>query len=458
MIDAKLPPQNIELEKAILGALLIEADAIYKAINLIHEDCFYVEANKHVWNAIIALYRASQPIDTLTVDQQLRKSATHEIVGGYGYIVTLTNSIGSAANIENHCFSVKECYLRRKLISITTRTNAQMFDDTVDFFEGMDKMLTEVESINREINRIQQVNFSDAVYDRLAQLKEAGQSKTYRTGVTTQLEALDRQTMGFQPTDLIIIAARPAMGKTALIVDFMRHQGLNGISAGFFSLEMSMQQIIDRMFSSGTEIDLKQIKRGGMSGQDWQRMDNTTIQMAEYPIYICDKGGLSINDVVSIAKGWKIKHDIKILYIDYLQLISGTFKKQGNREQEISEVSRRLKQLANSFFANAVCVSLISSTIILSSLISSSCLRVGVASLKGGLRVACFFIKAPFLPASESLDFEAVIVSHCSFKNSMQIPFPVSSFITPSSISLSISFSPNFLTSCSLVISHERCQ
>lgn len=358
----KIPPQNREMEEAIIGAVMLDNEAIGKATLIVNEDCFYVDANRIIWGAITLLYHSNEPIDLLTVVQQLKKIGKLEEVGGAHRIVQITNTIGSAANIESHCYTVKEAYLKRRLIQISTQAAKDMYEDTTDFFTGFDKMLTEIELINRELNRINQVSFADIVLERISELKEASDSKTYKTGITTQIDLLDAQTMGFQSSDLIIIAGRPAMGKTAIVIDFMRHQASKGIPVGFFSLEMGSKQIVDRMFSADSEVGLKQIRRGGMSGQDWVKVDNATNRLVEYPIWICDKGGLSINDIVGTAKQWKLKHDIQILYLDYLQLCSGTFKKNGNREQEISEISRRLKQLAKELNIPVIALSQLSRT------------------------------------------------------------------------------------------------
>jgi len=344
----KLPPQARELEEAIISAIILEGESIWKANAIISPDCFYVNANQLVYSAMVELYQKNEPIDLLTVSEHLKSKGKLDEVGGAYYIVQISNNsgIGSAANIEAYCYVVKELYLKRKLISIGAEITKAMYDNSTDFFEEFSKFVTQIDSINSEINRLNTATFHDMVANRVHELKEAGDSKTYKTGVTTQLDSLDRHTMGFQNTDLIIIAARPAMGKTALIIDFMKDQASRNIPVGFLSLEMSSAQIIDRMLSNESKINLKQVRKGGMTHQEWQRVDNATLRMMDMPIYLCDKGGLSISEIIGIAKQWKLKHGIEILYIDYLQLVSGTGKKNGSREQEVSEISRRLKQLA----------------------------------------------------------------------------------------------------------------
>ncbi len=359
-MEGKVPPHNKDMEVAVLGAILLESDAFQKAAAILHAECFYFDKHAIVWNAMSDLDREGSPIDSLTVVQKIMKAGKLELVGGVLFVAQLTNTIASAGHIEPHAFVIKECYLKRKLIHISSIAMNKMYDETEDFFDGFNAMLTEAESINREINKMQEVTFADSVYDTITELKKASEDKTYKTGITTQLDDFDRQTMGFQSSDLIIVAARPAMGKTALIVDFMRHQASMGIPVGMFSLEMETKQLIQRMFASETGIPLKQIRRAGLTAIDWSIMDSATNKVHDYPLYICDKGSLSITDIVSIAKGWKLKHGIKILYIDYVQLISGTAKKNGNREQEVSDISRRLKLLAKDLKIPVVALSQLS--------------------------------------------------------------------------------------------------
>jgi replicative DNA helicase len=344
----KLPPQSRELEEAILAAILLEGESIWKANAIITPECFYVDANAKIYGAMVKAYHSNEPIDLLTVTEILKANGELESIGGHYYIVNTSNKagIGSAANLEYYCYGLKELYLKRKLITLSGNIMSLMYEDTTDFFDAFSKYVTEIDGINSEINRLGTLTWQDIVVNRTHELKEAGASKTYKTGVTTQLEALDRHTNGFQRTDLIIVAARPAMGKTALIIDFMKNQASREIPVGFLSLEMSSEQIVDRMLANESGIELEKVRKGGMTGHEWQVVDSSTAKLMNMPIYVCDKGGLGINDIVGIAKQWKLKHDIEILYIDYLQLISGTAKKNGNREGEISEISRRLKQLA----------------------------------------------------------------------------------------------------------------
>lgn len=340
----KVPPQAKEIEEAVIGAVLLDSSAISKVVEILHPSCFYFKKNERIWEAILKLYRSNEPIDMLTVSNEL-KSGDNELNEVVMYLVNLTNSVSGASNIESHAHILKERYLRRKLIEIQIASVSVLYEDSVDVFEELNKLMGEIDKINAEISRLSNITFYDAVANRVTELKEASKHN-YRTGVESGLNDVDRVTLGFQPSDLIILAGRPAMGKTAFAVDIARNQAKNGTAVGIFSLEMSVNQLIDRILASETEIDLSVIRKGGLTGQQWERLDDKTLSVMEYPMYVCDKGGLGINDIISIAKGWKLKHNIQILYIDYIQLISGTGNKAQNREQEVSEISRKLKGLA----------------------------------------------------------------------------------------------------------------
>lgn len=351
----KLPPQSLELEQVVLGAILLENNAINEVINILHDKCFYSSLNAEIWRVMTRLYNSGNPIDTLTVLEGFKRDKQDVAL----YLTELVSKVGSSAHIEAHALVVKEKYLKRTLIEIQQRSLKKLYEDD-DFFEIYDGEMTELTELIADINRIKQEPFSDIVFERVKELKQAANDKSYRTGVPSYLEPLDRQTMGFQRGDLVIIAGRPSMGKTALAIDFARNELIRGVPVGFFSLEMSSAQIVDRMIAGQTGIDLRQIRRGGMQSNEWQRLDEATSQMIEFPIQICDKGGLTINEIVSISKNWKIKSDIQIIYIDYLQLISFTEKKNINREQEVSNISRRLKQLAKDINVPVIALSQLS--------------------------------------------------------------------------------------------------
>jgi len=355
-------PHDNDLEMSVLGAILLEADAINSVIGIITNDrIFYNERNRKVWNAITSLFHEDRPIDSVTVFEKLKsihKKYAKELAV---YLTDLIKVIGSAANIETHALFLKEIYVRRVLIEIGMRSQKNGFDTSLDAFDIYDSVLTELDSLNGEINRTSHREFHEIVTDKILKIKEAGQSHNYTTGVKSYLTDLDRVTLGFQQTDLIIIAARPSMGKTAMAIDIARKQAKNNSeSVAIFSLEMSSSQLTDRILSAETKIPLETIRKGGLKKEEWSVLDFATQTIKGYQIHICDKGGLTINEICSIAKNWKLKYGIKIIFIDYLQLITNTGNKNGSREQEISGISRRLKQLAKELNVPVIALSQLS--------------------------------------------------------------------------------------------------
>lgn len=358
---SKLPPNDLDLEKSVLGAIMIESDAIHSVINIITSDkFFYNDRNKKVWTAIKSLYHKDAPIDIVTVFETMKALHPKYAQELAVYISSLTNEIGSAANIETHALFLKEIYVRRRFIELTTEYEIKGYKTDNDIFDTYDSLLTDLNGMNEEINRSQHKPFSEIIREKIIHLKEAATNHTYLTGASTGLSELDRVTLGLQSTDLIIVAGRPSMGKTAFAIDVARKQAARGISVGIFSLEMSASQLTDRIISAETNVPLSNVRKGGLKFTEWQTFDNAMKHVEQFPIQICDKGGLSINEICSIAKNWKLKYSIEAVYVDYIQLISGTATKNSSREQEISGITRRLKQLAKELHVPVVALSQLS--------------------------------------------------------------------------------------------------
>lgn len=353
MIDeGRVPPNAVNFERMIIGAVLLEPEALFKAANIIHVDCFYMDSHKWIWQAVLSLYSKEQAIDMETVCNELKEVGKLGKIGetdsmGVYYIAKLTNTVGSSANIETHCHIVKERYIARQLISACSNALKSLYDVTEDVFDTKDKLQNDILKLDGEINKSREVKFSDAVVEAAAELKEAAKDKTYKTGQTVGLDSLDRHTMGWQDSDLIILAGRPSMGKTAFAVWCAKQQAKQGVPTGFMSLEMSTKQLIHRIFADESNIELSTIRKAGMRFDEWQRFDQRLPSIIDFPLHIDDRGGLRITEVCSTITTWAIKHKVKTVYIDYLQLIAGSGeKKQANREQDVSEVTRKLKALA----------------------------------------------------------------------------------------------------------------
>jgi len=358
MIEGKLMPQARDLEEAVLGAVMIESEVITTLLDTITtEKIFYIPTHQLIWKAISTLYVQSKPIDIITVTDMVKfQNGTADAY----YITSLSNKIGSAANAEYHATILKQFYLRRKMIEISIENAQKSYSDTEDVFLIYDLLLSQLNALNTELSRFSEKGFSNVVLNTVEKMKEASKNHSYITGISTHLNSLDRVTMGWQNQDLIIIAGRPSMGKTAFAIDIARKQAKNGGSIGVFSLEMSENQLTERILSAETLIPLGQIRSGGLKKDEWNKLDDYVAEIQNYKLHICDKGGLSINDICSISKNWKLKHNIEAIYIDYLQLITNNGGKNGNREQEISGISRRLKQLAKELNVPVICLSQLS--------------------------------------------------------------------------------------------------
>lgn len=361
----KLPPQALELEEAVLGALMLEKDALTSVIDILKPKSFYKDAHQRIFSAILALFDKSEPIDILTVTQQLREQGELEIVGGPFYVMNLTTRINSAANIEFHARIITENAIKRDLISISSDILTRAYEDTTDVFELLDsteKSLFEVSEGN--IRK----NFDDMrslMHQAIKSLEEKKNQADGLTGVPSGFTALDRVTSGWQPSDLIILAARPAMGKTAFVVSAMRNAAVEfNKPVAIFSLEMSSLQLVNRLISAEAELEGEKLKKGNLAEYEWAQLNHKISKLSEAPIYIDDTPGLSIRELRTKCRRLKAQHDIQMIIIDYLQLMSGNDGGgkggPGNREQEIAAISRALKMLAKELYVPVIALSQLS--------------------------------------------------------------------------------------------------
>ncbi len=345
----KLPPQATELEQAVLGALLIDKNAVAEVIDLLHEKCFYVEANQKIFKSIVSLFHDTKPVDILTVTQKLRSNGELEIVGGAVYITQLTNRVASAANIEFHARVVLQKYIQRELIRISTETIRDAFEETTDVLELLDRSEKNLFSITESNIRRKYEDMHTLVTKAIDDVQIAGTLTDGVTGVPSGFTELDRHTMGWQKSDLIIIAARPGMGKTAFTLSLAKNAALDrNHPVAFFSLEMSALQLVNRLISSETEISSAKLRKGDLSKDEWERLNLKVTKLTKAPIYIDDTPALSILELRAKCRRLVAEKEIKLIVIDYLQLMSGTSdgNRGGNREQEISYISRSLKSIA----------------------------------------------------------------------------------------------------------------
>ena len=343
----KVPPQAVDLEEAVLGALMLEKDALTEVIDILQPGSFYKDAHNRIYASIQRLFQRSEPIDLLTVKNDLQKEGELEMVGGAYYLAQLTNKISSAANIEYHSRIISQKYIQRELIRISSETIRDAYDETTDVFTLLDnaeKNLFQVAEGNIRKNYDDMASLIKQAKDKI---KEAASKGEGINGVPSGFTRLDTLTAGWQPGDLLILAARPGMGKTAFVLSVARNITVDfGLAAAVFSLEMSSLQLVTRLMVSESELSSDSIKKGTLKDHEWEQLNKKISKLSEAPLFIDDTPALSIFELRAKARRLKAQHDIQIIIIDYLQLMTAGGEGGGNREQEISFISRSLKSIA----------------------------------------------------------------------------------------------------------------
>lgn len=361
----KLPPQATDLEEAVLGALMLEKDALTNVIDILRPESFYKEAHKEIYQAIYELFQASEPIDILTVTSQLRKSGKIELVGGPYYITQLTNRVSSAANIEYHARIIVEQSIKRELIRISSEIQKDAYEDTTDVFQLLDRMEQSLFEVSESNIRKEYDSMRNIMATALQEIQARKDHEDGLTGVPSGFTSLDRVTSGWQKSDMVIIAARPGMGKTAFVVSAIRNAAVDhGQACAIFSLEMSSVQLVNRLISGEAELESEKIKKGTLAEHEWAQLVHKTANLTKAPIFIDDTPALSILELRAKCRRLKQQHDIQLIVIDYLQLMSGDSSKSGggsgNREQEIASISRSLKNLAKELNVPVIALSQLS--------------------------------------------------------------------------------------------------
>ena len=345
--DAKIQPQDKEIEDAVLGALMLERDAYAIVCDLLRPESFYDPGNQKIYAAINKLGVMQQPIDMLTVTQQLRADGALDDVGGPVRISELTSNVASAAHIKYHARIVAQKFLARRLISFCSEIEKKSFDESYD----IDDLLQEAEGKLFEISqgnlKKDFTQIDPVINSAMEQIEAAGKRESGLSGLQTGFHNLDKLTSGWQNSDLIIIAARPAMGKTAFVLSMAKNMAVDyNTPVAIFSLEMSNLQLVNRLISNVCEIEGEKIKSGRLSRQEWEQLNSRVRSLFSAPLYVDDSPSLSILELRTKARRLVKEHGVKIIIIDYLQLMNATGMKFGSREQEVSMISRSLKQLA----------------------------------------------------------------------------------------------------------------
>jgi replicative DNA helicase len=349
MLYGKIPPQARELEETVLGAILIEKDAISYVSDILKPESFYVDAHATIFRAIQNLFGKSQPIDLLTITEELRKTAKLEEVGGAYYLSELTNKVASSANVEYHARIVIQKFIQRELIRISNDIIRDAYEDTTDVFDLLDKAEKRIYEITDKNLRNSVQGIGQLVSKSIMQIdglinREDG---LLEDSVPSGYLELDKMTSGWKATDLVIIAARPSMGKTAFVLNLARNAAVDfNMPVAIFSLEMGAVQLAKRLISLECEIDAQKVANGKMTDNEYSILRDKVEKLSSAPIYINDQPAINVYELRAQCRRLQNAHGIKMVIIDYLQLMSGGGDKGMNREQEISNISRSLKGLA----------------------------------------------------------------------------------------------------------------
>jgi len=342
----RIPPHNLDAEQAVLAAMMLDKDAIYEIVPILKEKDFYKEAHGIIYRTIVDLAEQGEPVDLITITESLRKSGNLEKVGGVGYIAQVANAIGTSTGVTHYAELIKEKSLLRSLIKIATNLAARSYEDS----EETEQILNDAERMILEISqgrvRGGLVPISEVIEGTIERLEILNNKKSEITGLTSGFRDLDKFTSGWQNSDLIIVAARPAMGKTSFCLNLAANAALLAkVPVAIFSLEMSREQLVQRVLSSAAMIDQQKLRTGRLLDKEWIALTSALGPLAEAPIYIDDTPAISVREIRAKTRRLKAEKGLGLVVIDYLQLMS-TGRRVESRQQEISEISRSLKALA----------------------------------------------------------------------------------------------------------------
>lgn len=359
---AKIPPNDIEAEQAVLGSMLTDKDAVISAIEVLKKEDFYREDNKAIFEAMISLYNRPEPIDIITVKDELLSIGKFDVVGGLEYLADLPEKVPTTANVEKYIKIVEEKSILRNLIKTSNELITLGYDETQEVNSVMDQAEKKVFDLMQNRNQTGYSQIRDVLVDSFAQLERLYNQKEGITGVPSGFADLDLRTAGFHNSELIILAARPAMGKTAFALNIATNAATKSdVPVLLFSLEMSKEQLVNRVLCSEAMVDSNKLKTGKIEENDWVKIVEALGPLSEAEMYIDDTAGISITEIRAKARKLKLEKNIGLIIIDYLQLIQGSGnRRNGSREQEISEISRSLKILAKELDVPVIALSQLS--------------------------------------------------------------------------------------------------
>ena len=357
----KVPPHDLEAEQAIIGSMLTDRDAVISSIEVLKEEDFYREDNRAIYAAILNLYNRSEPIDIITVKAELESMGKFEQVGGLEYLAELPEKVPTTANAEKYIKIVEEKSILRRLIKTANEIIELGYsptEDVEDIMEGAEKKIFD---IMQQKNQKSYTPIKDVLVESFTKLEELYNRKQHITGVPTGFSELDYKTAGLHGSDLILIAARPAMGKTAFALNIATNASVRAkVPVAVFSLEMSKDQLVNRILCSEAMVDSNKVRTGKLEENDWTKLAESIGPLSEAEIYIDDTPGISVTEIRAKCRKLKLEKNIGMVVIDYLQLVQGSNKRNGSREQEISEISRSLKILAKELNVPVIALSQLS--------------------------------------------------------------------------------------------------
>ncbi|MDR3831547.1 MULTISPECIES: replicative DNA helicase [Phascolarctobacterium] len=369
----RVPPQNIEAEQSVLGAMLIEKEAIPKVMEILRDTDFYREAHRVIFNAMLELYNKNEAVDMITVTEILKRDNKLEDVGGIAYVTSLANTVPTAANVTYHASIIEEKSILRQLVSVSTQIASMGYEANDDVKNIIDSAESKILEISNRKKTADFTPINEIVLDSFKSIEALMGNKNGLTGLPTGFEDLDNLTSGLHGSDFIILAARPSMGKTAFALNVVQNVAIRAAkkvggapkTVAFFSLEMSKEQLVQRMLCAEANIDSQRLRIGELRDEDWAMLINTADTLSSANIYIDDTAGITAMDMRSRARRLKAEHGLDLIVVDYLQLMQGSGKKNnsGDRQQEVSEISRSLKALARELDVPVIALSQLSRSV-----------------------------------------------------------------------------------------------
>ncbi len=356
----KVPPHDIGAEKSVLGAVLIDPASVHNVIEFLRPEYFYVQEHAKIFSAMVTLFEKQQPIDLITLQSQLKKEGSLKDIGGAGFLSDLINTVPTSAYVQHYAQIVKDHWTKRRLIDLSSRTVEQSFDEKGDVRKLLDDAEVQIFALSQAHQTSDFIELKEALAESFERLEEFIKQGLSLRGVSTGFADIDQKLSGMQDSNLIILAARPGIGKTSLALNIALHAALKEKKAvGFFSLEMSKEELVDRLLVSQADIDAWRLKTGKLSDEDYKSLTEAMGDLAEAPIFIDDTPGISILEMRTKARKLKVERDVKLLVVDYLQL-ADSGRRFESRVQEVSFVSQGLKNLARELKIPVLAVSQLS--------------------------------------------------------------------------------------------------